>query len=154
MVWGADVHAPAATLFTSGPARVPDNQLVITFDTPKVAAYDNSRVEVSKSPTGIFGILGVGGPRYNLPTDPSEGPPRQTGYVVLSAEYFAGVNATLRDDLTLHEIGHTFGLDHVDDVTQVMFPDIVAAATDPLPHYGAGDAAGLRLLRSHSLTGC
>ena len=49
----------------------------------------------------------------------------------------------------LHELGHTMGLDHVVDPTQVMF----AAATSTSPNtYGAGDLRGLWL--SGAVRGC
>jgi hypothetical protein len=39
----------------------------------------------------------------------------------------------------LHELGHSVGLGHTTDATQIMAPTIPAAATD----YGSGDLAGL-----------
>lgn len=70
-----------------------------------------------------------------------------TGQVVINAartDLVAGfgdrsdaVGATL-----LHELGHVLGLDHVDDVTQIMSED---PGSGPV-RFGAGDLAGLRTI--------
>lgn len=48
----------------------------------------------------------------------------------------------------LHEVGHVVGLDHVDDLSQVMNESLTSAPAA----WGVGDEAGLRLLGSRS--GC
>ncbi len=45
-------------------------------------------------------------------------------------------------DVTLHELGHLFGLAHVEDDTQVMYPDVTGGSA----RLGAGDRAGLERL--------
>ena len=45
-------------------------------------------------------------------------------------------------DVTLHELGHIVGLAHVEDSTQVMYPDVTGGEA----RLGAGDLAGLELL--------
>lgn len=50
-------------------------------------------------------------------------------------------SSTSRGDLFLHELGHLAGLDHVNDPTQLMYPQLGHAKT-----LGRGDLAGLRKL--------
>jgi hypothetical protein len=45
-------------------------------------------------------------------------------------------------DVALHELGHIVGLAHVDDSTQVMYPDVTGGEA----RLGAGDLAGLERL--------
>lgn len=45
-------------------------------------------------------------------------------------------------DVALHELGHIFGLAHVEDDTQVMYPDVTGGEA----RLGAGDLAGLERL--------
>lgn len=56
-----------------------------------------------------------------------------------------GTSVTRRAQLRavmLHELGHVFGLDHVDDPSQLMFPTMRLAITD----FGVGDLRGLHAL--------
>ena len=48
-----------------------------------------------------------------------------------------------RGNLTIHELGHVVGLDHVQDRGQVMYPSISPSSPDGL---GGGDVAGLAQL--------
>jgi Matrixin len=139
-VMGSDVVAPAATLFDQ-PNDL-ENQLLVTFDTPAIPAYDNAGV----SPDAV---LGQGQQRIRTTSTDAF---RMTGLVIVSAEWMAGNSVDATRDLALHEIGHTFGLAHFDAPDELMHP-----AVDPahvLTRYGAGDAAGLALLRAHSLINC
>lgn len=45
-------------------------------------------------------------------------------------------------NVLLHELGHVVGLDHVDDASQIMYPD----SGEPIRGYQAGDLEGLRRL--------
>jgi hypothetical protein len=45
-------------------------------------------------------------------------------------------------DVALHELGHVFGLAHVEDDSQVMYPDVTGGEA----RLGAGDLAGLKKL--------
>lgn len=89
---------------------------------------------------------GVGGANWLFPGD---APARLVdGLVLINASDMAGYTSRYgeqfgRDVLRtvlLHELGHMVGLDHVNDVRQVMYP--VSEAL----FYGSGDREGLRLL--------
>ena len=68
-----------------------------------------------------------------------------TGSVTLNADarvldgYGLGVTS---GDVILHELGHLVGLGHVDDRSQIMFPNV----TEGPAEYGRGDLSGLRRL--------
>jgi hypothetical protein len=66
--------------------------------------------------------------------------------VVLSApnDPGAGFGPNARGALLLHELGHSVGLGHVNDTTQIMNPVSTGAAGV----YGTGDLAGLHILGS------
>ncbi len=68
-----------------------------------------------------------------------------TGMVTFNAEARLLNGFELGDswgDVALHELGHLVGLAHVEDDTQVMYPDVTAGEA----RLGAGDLAGLRRL--------
>lgn len=69
-----------------------------------------------------------------------------TGQIVLDGDDLAvadygGLGLDMTRAVILHEVGHLLGLDHVDDPTQLLYPN-----SQGLTHYAAGDLAGLRLL--------
>jgi hypothetical protein len=68
-----------------------------------------------------------------------------TGEIALSRSYFNSLLARGDVDtaraITLHELGHVMGLNHVDDRHQLMHP-----TASSLDHYGPGDLAGLAIL--------
>ncbi len=74
-------------------------------------------------------------------------PPRIVGgYLVVNSRLnarlpggFSTRTSGTRGGLLLHELGHTVGLDHTDDPSQLMYPTLVRYGT-----WGAGDLAGLR----------
>lgn len=61
------------------------------------------------------------------------------GYVVASAADLSDMPQGMRVRFFMHELGHVFGLGHVDDDTEVMFPII----QDDSTVFGGGDRAGL-----------
>ena len=67
-----------------------------------------------------------------------------TGQVMLDAPQLAesathpGGDVIARS-IVLHEVGHLVGLQHVEDATQLMFPEAQEGVTD----LGAGDLTGL-----------
>jgi len=68
-----------------------------------------------------------------------------TGVVTFNAEAKLLNGFELGDswgDVALHELGHLVGLAHVEDDTQVMYPDVTGGEA----RLGAGDLAGLRRL--------
>ncbi len=138
MVMGAPIAAPAATF---DPLQLAlDNELVVTFDTARDPAYDNARV--GYVPGQLYSSTGVAGPQYSSRTG-------FYGWAILSADFMSVSSVEVARALAMHEFGHTFGLDHVNDVEQMMYP--VRQDTDvPLARYGAGDAAGFAFLRARS----
>jgi hypothetical protein len=52
----------------------------------------------------------------------------------------AGFAGATMGGVILHEIGHILNLDHIDDVEQMMYPEL----TDNSSRFGWGDLAGLR----------
>ena len=81
---------------------------------------------------------------------PGEGGARNALYVT-GALALDGptVDAMIRDGdielarvLILHELGHLVGLDHVDDMSQLMYKDMTGDVFD----FGSGDLQGLALL--------
>ena len=94
--------------------------------------------------TGDFGgtVLGVGGPIVTTRSDGEReiiggGVALRSGAAV-PAKF--GPGATL-GNVILHELGHAFGLDHVDPTTELMAPSLTAQAPDG---YGPGDVRGLQ----------
>jgi len=87
-------------------------------------------------------IAGLGGSR--VVAGPGGHPERMGGTVALSRDYYA--MADRRGDhgkelgVLLHELGHVFGLDHVDSPSEVMYPYAGPIAL------GRGDLEGLRRL--------
>ncbi len=90
-------------------------------------------------------VAGIGGP---MAVAVGDGPVLTvTGVVALDVEAIAtmaeGVTPGARDDLlralVQHELGHVLGLDHVDDPTQLMNPELTPGVTD----LGDGDRTGL-----------
>ena len=70
-----------------------------------------------------------------------------TGTVTLDAAQFPGILGQRDGEATaagvvLHEMAHLVGLDHVDDRTQLMYPETVPGVTD----LAAGDLTGLARL--------
>jgi hypothetical protein len=70
-----------------------------------------------------------------------------TGTVTLDAEQFPEILAqpgggATASGVVLHELAHLVGLDHVDDDSQLLYPETVPGVTD----YAAGDLAGLARL--------
>ncbi len=138
MVMGAPISAPAATF---DPLRLAyDNELVVTFDTSRDPVYDSPTV--GYVPGQSYNTTGRAGPQYFSRTG-------FFGWAILSADFLSVSSVEEAKALAMHEFGHTFGLDHVDDPGQMMYP--VRQDTDvPLARYGAGDAAGLAFLRARS----
>jgi hypothetical protein len=113
-----------------------------------------SWVSASQEPLLAGAVLGYGGSTSVWSNaDPSYDKTYVTGEVVLDTDQTglsAGFGAgTTRGNLLLHEMGHLVGLDHVSDVTQIMYPSLSSSAPDG---YGAGDRNGLA--RLGSATGC
>jgi hypothetical protein len=70
-----------------------------------------------------------------------------TGDVSLDGGQFPEIMALyggrdIAESIVLHEFGHLVGLDHVDDASQLMYPEITPGITD----FGAGDLGGLARL--------
>ncbi|SDO03878.1 hypothetical protein SAMN05428965_2529 [Geodermatophilus sp. DSM 45219] len=70
-----------------------------------------------------------------------------TGTVSLDAEQFPGILDSRDGEATaagivLHEVAHLVGLDHVDDESQLLYPETVPGVTD----FAAGDLTGLARL--------
>jgi len=99
--------------------------------------------DAGESPDLAGTIAGHGGSNWlELP----DGSVYVTGQVVLDGPDLtelvdAGERATARG-IIQHELGHLVGLDHVDDATQLMFPETTGAVID----YQAGDLRGLARL--------
>lgn len=99
--------------------------------------------DVGESP-GLHGALG-----YALPRGATVAGTGRfvTGQVVLDAAWFTGdvatdlaIDAEDQGSVVLHELGHTVGLQHVDDQDEVMYPGAWASELGP------GDRAGLAAL--------
>ncbi|WP_100498022.1 matrixin family metalloprotease [Geodermatophilus chilensis] len=68
-----------------------------------------------------------------------------TGTVSLDADQFREITAdspATASGIVLHELAHLVGLDHVDDDSQLLYPETVRGVTD----YAAGDLTGLARL--------
>lgn len=99
--------------------------------------------DVGESP-GLEGAVGYASPRGALIAGTGR---FVTGQVVFDAAWFSGDVASDQDidaedlrSVVLHELGHTVGLQHVNDQDEVMYPGAWASELGP------GDRAGLAAL--------
>ena len=75
------------------------------------------------------------------------GEPIRLGVGILLDERFTG---EYLERIAMHELGHALGLDHVNDPTQVMNPEVYHYPAE----WGAGDLAGLAKLSAPPKGGC
>jgi hypothetical protein len=99
----------------------------------------------AENPAFVGEIIGEGG--SNEITFPGAAPVFVTGQVRLDAaamtSLIAAPNGQNRARAVIeHELGHVAGLDHVQDRSQLMYPEADLEVTD----YGPGDLAGLAIL--------
>jgi hypothetical protein len=64
-----------------------------------------------------------------------------------------GEDPTANRAVLLHELGHVIGLDHVDDPTQVMYPETNVSAGTGRATFESGDLAGLAYLGAGGCAG-
>lgn len=133
---GATTEAPSRTRKGMDRDRYGDRWAPVLFawetadENPDIAA--DVIGEASPVPVGI----GTDG-HLTLVTGQVDLDAAQLGGLLTTPEGQAMAHATV-----IHELGHLVGLGHVNDATQVMYPQAVPGVTD----YGAGDLAGLARL--------
>ncbi len=130
VVDGATAETPGADRRIYQPDRYPDRWA------PVLVAWSDP----SESPDLAGAIAGFSGSNWLQTTD---GSVYVTGSVVLDGpDVRAAIEAAgplVAQGIIEHELGHLVGLDHVNDTSQLMYPETTGVVTD----YAAGDRRGL-----------